>query len=184
VKQRTFVMIKPDGVNRGLIGEIISTFERVGLHIVNLELRHPEKEIAEKHYPDSEEWLRTAGNKALTNLSELGLDPIEELGTENPIEIGLLIKKRLVKFLCSGNVVIMVLEGNLAISNVRRLIGNTLPIQAEPSTIRGRYCIDSPDLSFDEKRPVLNLIHASGNENEAEDEIRLWFDNTIQTKPS
>jgi nucleoside-diphosphate kinase len=69
----------------------------------------------------------------------------------------------------------MIIEGNFAISNVRRLCGNTLPMEANPASIRGRYSIDSPDLSFAEERPVLNLIHASGNQEEAEYEINLWF---------
>jgi nucleoside-diphosphate kinase len=175
MKQRTFVMVKPDGVSRGLIGEIISTFERTGLRLARLELRHSTPDIAEKHYQSTEQWLSTAGNKAINGLNEVGLNPIDVLGTADPIKVGLIIKKRLVDFLCSGDVVIMIVEGNLAISNVRRLIGNTLPTQADPATIRGRYCIDSADVSFIEERPVLNLVHASSNVEEAEYEINLWF---------
>lgn len=176
--QRTFVLIKPDGVKRKLIGEIISTFERASLSISRLELRRPAVEIADKHYLSTDEWLNTAGNRAINGLMEAGLDPREVLGTEEPTIIGKLIKERLVDFLCSGDVVVMIVEGNLAVSNVRRLVGSTLPTQADPSTIRGRYCVDSPDLSFAEKRPVLNLIHASGTPDEAEYEIDLWFGQT------
>lgn len=175
MKQRTFVMIKPDGVSRGLIGEIISTFERAGLSITRLEIRRPTADIADKHYLSTDQWLSTAGNRAISGLNDAGLNPLEVLGTDDPMKIGRLIKERLVNFLCSGDVVIMTVEGNLAVSNVRRLIGSTLPTQADPSTIRGRYCIDSPDLSFTEKRPVLNLVHASGSPDEAEYEIDLWF---------
>ena len=175
MRQRTFVMIKPDGVKRGLIGEIISTFERANLQITRLEMRHPEQSVAQKHYPSTDEWFRTAGQKALRGYKEAGLDAIDDLGTNDPVAIGQTIKNRLVEFLCSGDVVIMVVEGNLAISNVRRLCGNTLPTEADPASIRGRYSVDSPDQSFAEKRPVLNLVHASGSRTEAEFEIGLWF---------
>lgn len=173
--QRTFVMIKPDGVKRGLIGEIISTFERAGLQITRLEMRRPMPEIAQKHYPSTDEWFRTAGNKALQGYKEADLNVLDDLGTDDPKTIGQTIKNWLVEFLCSGNAVIMIVEGNLAISNVRRLCGSTLPTSADPASIRGRYSIDSPDQSFAEKRPVLNLVHASGNYEEAEFEIALWF---------
>ncbi len=173
--QRTFAMIKPDGVKRGLVGEILSTFERAGLKITKLEMRRPTENIVQQHYPSSEEWFKTAGGKAIQGYKEAGLNILDDLGTDDPLTIGRTIKKRLVEFLCSGDVVIMVIEGNLAISNVRRLCGNTLPTHADPASIRGRYSIDSPDLSFAEKRPVLNLVHASGDLEEAEFEINLWF---------
>ncbi|HRQ36871.1 MAG TPA: nucleoside-diphosphate kinase [Chloroflexota bacterium] len=173
--QRTFVMIKPDGVKRGLVGEIITTFEKAGLKITKLQMMLPSPKIVEQHYPNSDEWFQAAGEKALQGYTDAGLDPVKDFGTDSPIIIGHNIKKWLVEFLCSGEVVIMVAEGNLAIPNVRRLCGNTLPTHADPASIRGRYSIDSPDLSFAEQRPVLNLVHASGNEHEAEFEIRLWF---------
>lgn len=169
-------MIKPDGVRRGLIGEIISTFERAGLRISQLQMCRPTKDIAQRHYPDTDEWLTAAGQKAIRGYETAGFSVLKELGTNDPIAIGHKIKDRLVTFLCSGDVVIMVIEGNLAISNVRRLCGSTLPTEADPSSIRGRYSIDSPDQSFAEQRPVLNLVHASGNPEEAEVEIALWFD--------
>ena len=175
MRQRTFVMIKPDGVNRGLMGEIISTFERAGLRISRLKMLRPEKDIVQQHYPDSDIWLVTAGQKALRGYQTANLDVVDAIGTADPAAIGRIIKQRLVEFLCSGEVVIMVVEGNLAVSNVRRLCGNTVPAEADPATIRGRYAIDSPDLSFAEERPVLNLVHASGTEEEAAFEIALWF---------
>jgi nucleoside-diphosphate kinase len=173
--QRTFVMIKPDGVKRKLIGEIIMIFEKAGLQITCLEMRNPTIEIAQRHYQSTDQWLITAGQKALRGYEEMGLSVLDDLGTEDPKAIGWIIHSRLVEFICSGRVVIMIIEGNFAISNVRRLCGNTLPMEANPASIRGRYSIDSPDLSFAEERPVLNLIHASGNQEEAEYEINLWF---------
>jgi len=175
MRQRTFVMIKPDGVQRGLVGEIITTFERAGFTITTMDLRQPTKEIVQKHYPDSEEWLTTAGKKAIQGYQEVGLEIETEMGTSEPLEIGKIIKQRLVNYICSDKVVVMILEGNLAVANVRRLCGHTLPYLADPASIRGRFSLDSPDLSMAEKRPVLNLVHASGNPEEAEFEINLWF---------
>jgi len=178
--ERTFAMIKPDGVNRGLIGEIISTFERADLTIIALKMLRPTKEMVSRHYPDTTEWLHTVGGKTLQGYSEIGIDVKAELGTDDQIEIGKMIKQWLIDYITSGNVVAMVLEGNLAVSNVRRLCGNTLPIFADPGSIRGRYSLDSPDLANGEKRPVYNLVHASGEQSEAQYEISLWFPDLIK----
>lgn len=173
--QRTFAMIKPDGVHRGLVGEIISTFERSGLKIVAIRVVRPTDEIVSKHYPETTEWFSAVGGKTLQGYAEIGLDAKQELGTDDKVEIGKMVKKWLVEYITSGNVIPMVLEGNLAVSNVRRLCGNTLPIFADPGSIRGRYSLDSPDLANAEKRPVYNLVHASGDSTEANYEISLWF---------
>jgi len=175
LKQKTFVMIKPDAVRRGLIGEVISTLERAQLTINRLEMRRPTEDVVGQHYPDTEDWLRTAGGKTLAGYEEAGVDVVAELGTNDTLEIGRMIKRWLVEFLCSGEVVIMIVEGNLAVTNVRRLCGHTLPIFADPGSIRGRFSSDSPDQGNAEHRPVLNLIHASGTEEEARFEIALWF---------
>ena len=181
MRERTLVMIKPDAVKRGLVGEIITTFERAGLQITKLKMLRPSRELAEKHYPDDDEWYAAAGGKTLKGYKEYGLNVQEALGTEDPIAIGHMIKNWLVEFLTSGEVVTMIIEGNLAVSNVRRLCGHTLPIFAEPGSIRGRYSVDSPDMGNAEKRPVYNLIHASGTPEEAEAEIKLWFGDQSQS---
>jgi len=173
--ERTFVMIKPDGVNRGLVGQIIARFERAGLKLVALKMVHPTREMVEKHYPSTDEWFETAGNKTLTSYREYGMDPKEHLGTASAAEIGKIIKGWLIDFLSSSPVVCMVLEGNHAIENVRRLVGNTLPIRADPGTIRGDFTCDSPDLANLKHRPIRNLVHASGDPKEAAHEIALWF---------
>jgi nucleoside-diphosphate kinase len=174
--ERTFVMVKPDGVKRGLVGQIIARFERVGLKLVALKMVHPTKERVEKHYPSSESWFTTVGGKTLTAYKELGLDPKEHLGTESALEIGRIVKRWLIDFISSSPVVCMVWEGNHAILNVRRLVGNTLPINASPGTIRGDFTCDSPDLANNRHRPIRNLIHASGDPEEAQHEISLWFE--------
>ncbi|MDD5093982.1 MAG: nucleoside-diphosphate kinase [Dehalococcoidia bacterium] len=173
--EKTFVMIKPDAVRRGLIGEIISTFERSGLSLYSMKMLRPTKDLVTRHYPDTTDWYSTVGKKCLDGYSLVGKDVKSELDTDDQVEIGKMVKRWLVDFLTSGNVVAMIWEGNSAVKNARRITGNTLPIMADPGSIRGRYSVDSPDIANAEKRPVHNLIHASGEIDEARDEIALWF---------
>ncbi len=173
--ERTFVMIKPDGTKRGLVGEIISTFERAGLKIVALKMTIATEELVVKHYPETDKWFSSVGKKTLDGYVKMGLDAKQELGIDDKIEIGKMVKKWLIDYIISGNVVAMILEGNAAVSNVRRICGETIPIFADPGSIRGGYCLDSPDLANAEKRPIQNLIHASGDFDEAQFEIGLWF---------
>ncbi len=173
--ERTLVLIKPDAVARGLIGEIITRFENRGLKILAVKMMHPSREHAANHYSGSEEWLLNLGNRNLESMAKHGLDPIKELGTSDPLEMGKLIQDWNVNYLSMGPVVALVLQGMHAISNVRKLIGHTLPVFAEPGTIRGDYSIDAATAASLEKRTVRNIIHASGNVEEAEAEIKHWF---------
>lgn len=174
--ERTFVMVKPDGVRRGLTGKVIARFEQAGLKLVGMKMVHPTKEKVKDHYPSSESWFKTAGGKTLSSYKEQGLDPKEHLGTDSALEIGKIIKGWLVEFISSSPVVCMVWEGNHAIKNVRRIVGNTLPLNAAPGTIRGDFALDSPDLANERTRPIRNIVHASGDPEEASHEISLWFD--------
>lgn len=174
--QRTLVLVKPDGVKRGIVGEIIRRFENAGLKVVGMKMVWVNKNLVDKHYPDSRiEFLRGMGEKTLKSYTEYGKDPVAELGTDDPVEIGRIINTWNKDFITSGPVVAMVLEGNHAIDNVRRLVGATLPTFAAPGTIRGDFSVDSPVLANERKRTVRNLIHASGEPAEAEYEIDLWF---------
>lgn len=173
--QRSLVLIKPDGVSRGLIGEIIGRFERATLAIVALELRTADAELVDSHYPRSEKWLTTVGNKTLKTYREYGIDSSAELGTSDPLAIGRMVKQWLIEYLTSGPVVATVVEGPNAVDVVRKMVGDTMPLFAQPGSIRGDFSIDSPILANREKRPVHNLIHASGAPEEATEEIALWF---------
>ena len=173
---RTLVLVKPDGVKRGISGEVIVRFERAGLKIVGMKMIHVDKELVAKHYPESRtELLKGIGEKTLKTYKEFGKDVAKELGTDDPLKIGKMVNKWNMDLLSSGPVIAMVLEGNHAVENVRRITGATLPNFAAPGTIRGDYSIDSPVLANERKRPVKNIIHASGNKEEAEYEIELWF---------
>jgi nucleoside-diphosphate kinase len=178
--ERTFVLIKPDAVQRGLIGEIIARFEKTGLKIVALKMVKPTKEQALKFYPSDEQWLISVANKSLTVYKQLGLDPKKDFGTDNPVEIGKIIKDWLADFLASGPCVAMVIEGNRAVEVVRKIVGATRPYEAEPGTIRGDFSTDSPELANILKRPLRNLVHAADSKEVAEKEIKFWFnDNEI-----
>ena len=142
--QKTLVLLKPDTVQRGLIGEALGRFERAGLKVVAMKLMMVPKELAEKHYPDArQEWLKGMGGKTLQNYKEFGVDPVKDLGTDDPLEIGLMINRWNIEFLTSGPIVALILEGNLAIDKVRKLIGFTIPFLAETGTLRGDYSTDS-----------------------------------------
>ncbi|MDZ7798036.1 MAG: nucleoside-diphosphate kinase [Patescibacteria group bacterium] len=174
--EKTVVLIKPDGVKRGVVGEIISRFEKAGLKIIGMKMIWIDKEIAQKHYPDArEELLKGIGEKTLKTYEKYGMDPNEDLGTKNPLEIGKMVNSWNMDFITSGPVVAILLEGLHAIENVRSMAGNTLPTFATPGTIRGDYSLDSPALANVKKRAVRNIIHASGNKEEAKYEEQLWF---------
>lgn len=173
--EKTLVLLKPDSVQRGLIGEIISRFERKGLKLVAMKMVWPDKNLAQKHYdmPESDKILM--GERTLAAYKEKGVD----LG-KKPVEIAENIQKRLVKYLTTGPVVAMVIEGAHAIASVRKIRGATNPLQADIGTITADYTIDSYFLSDPDERSIRNLVHASGSLDEAKREVSLWFkDNEI-----
>lgn len=174
-KEKTVVLLKPDTVKRGLIGEILHRFEKAGIKIIGLKMAWVNADLVAKHYPDNKEYLATVGNKTLKTYKEYGQDPDEELGTKDPWEIGKMVRQWNMDFLSSGPVVAVLLEGIHAVDAVRMMVGNTLPRFAEPGTIRGDYSLDSPILANKQKRTVKNMIHASGNAEEAKFEEELWF---------
>ncbi len=173
--QKTLIIVKHDGVQRGLIGEIMKRFERVGLKLIGLEFIAATEDMGQAHYPDSDEWKEKVGKRTLTEYEEKGIDPIDRLGTSDPIQIGAMIKQWNVEYLTAGPVLAMVWEGPEAVRIGRKLVGSTNPITAEPGTIRGDFSWDNADLANDQMRPFYNLVHASGDVEEAEAEIELWF---------
>lgn len=173
--EKTLVIIKHDGVSRGLIGQIISRFERIGLKIVAFEFLESTEDMGNNHYPKTKEWLEKVGNRTLSDYKQRGVDPIKELGTDKPIEIGKLVKKWNVDYLNYGPVLAMILEGPGAVKLVRKLVGDTIPSNALPGTIRGDFGLDNIDYANKQNRPLYNIVHASGEVSEAKEEISLWF---------
>ncbi len=169
--QQTLVLIKPDGVARGNIGDIISRFERIGLKIMAMKMILPKSEEADKHYALTEEWMQGVYTKAKTKYEAAG----ESFPYADHKEYGKVIKDGLVDFLMSGPIVAMVLEGEQAVALVRKLVGATEPMSADPGTIRGDLSPDSYQLANNQNRPLRNLVHASGTVDEAKNEISIWF---------
>jgi nucleoside-diphosphate kinase len=175
VVERTLVLVKPDAVKRGIVGRILTRFEEVGLKMVGLKLVQASREHVEKHYPNTPEWIRGMGEKTLQTYREQGKDPVTEIGTDDAMEIGTMIKNWNVDYLTSGPLLALVLEGAHAISVVRKMCGFTLPAFADPGTIRGDFSITSPIVANELKRAVRNLVHASSDTQEAGYEIAHWF---------
>ncbi len=173
--EKTLVLIKPDGVKRGIVGRVLTRFEEVGLKIAALKLVQASREHVENHYPNTPEWIKGMGEKTLQTYQDQGKDPVQEIGTADPTEIGNMIKDWNVDYLTSGPLVALVVEGAHAISVVRKMCGFTLPAFAEPGTIRGDFSITSPIVANELNRAVRNLVHASSDPEEATHEINHWF---------
>ncbi|MDR7422952.1 MAG: nucleoside-diphosphate kinase [Armatimonadota bacterium] len=173
--ERTLVFLKPDGVQRGLIGEVLGRFERAGLKVVGLKMVRPTAALLERHYPSDEGFLRTLGTKTREAFEAAGRDVTQETGTDDTLIIGRQVRQWLIDFVASAPVAAFVLEGTHAVAVTRKLVGDTLPFRAAPGTIRGDLSADSPTVANLQKRPVRNLVHASGTLEEAAFEIGLWF---------
>jgi nucleoside-diphosphate kinase len=169
-KERTFVMMKPDAIQRGLIGEIISRFERTGLKISYLSLRMLEEKKLWEHYGKDDAWFLKKGTKIAEDRAAAGMAVDKE-----PLEYGKDIIRALVKFMTSGPIVMMVIEGNQSVGIVKKLVGGTEPSTSDVGTIRGDLTVDSYAIAAIDDRAVRNLIHCSDAPEEAEREIKLWL---------
>ena len=174
-EEKTFVLIKPDGVQKGLIGEIIKRFEQRDLKIVALEMFQPTSKQIDKHYPKDDVWITRLGEKSLSTYKKYGLDPESILGTDDAFKIGKMVRGWIVDYMSSAPLVRIVVQGLHAVDMVRKIAGSTLPFQADMGTIRGDFSNDSPALANSERRAVMNLIHASETSEEAKHEIAHWF---------
>lgn len=174
-KQRALIIIKPDGVQRGLIGKIIKRFEQVGLTIIGLKFIWATKEQIIAHYPETDAWFKKVGERTLTNYQKKGLEAKKVFNTDDPITIGKTVKQWLIKYLQESPLFIVAVEGYECIEVVRKLSGNTIPLLATPGTIRGDFSHDCIDLANEQNRPLKNLIHASDTIEDGEKEIKVWF---------
>lgn len=169
-KERTFVIIKPDGVQRGLVGEILRRFEGTGLKLVYLKLAVLPEEKLWEHYGKDDDWFLRKG-KGIAEDRAKALLPIEK----EHKEYGKDIIRALVKFMTSGPVVVMVFEGNQAVAVVKKIVGGTEPATSDVGTIRGDLTLDSYSIAAIDDRAVRNLIHCSDSPEEATREIQLWI---------
>ncbi len=168
-------MIKPDGVQRGLIGKIIKRFEQAGLTIIGLKFIWATKEQIVAHYPETDAWFKKVGERTLTNYQKKSLDAAKVFGTNDAIVIGKTVKKWLIDYLQESPLFFAVVSGYDAIEIVRKLSGNTIPLLAAPGTIRGDFSHDTIDLANEQNRPLRNIIHASDTVEDGEKEVSLWF---------
>jgi nucleoside-diphosphate kinase len=155
--ERTLILLKPDALDRGVVGEIITRFERVGIKIVGMKMLLSEKDTAMKHY--TEDLARRRGEA---------------------------IRELMITMLTAGPIVALVLEGVEMVELARKMVGETEPKKAAPGTIRGDYAHVSYKYSDAKKIGVFNLIHASASPEEAEVEINVWFkpEELVKHKPS
>jgi nucleoside-diphosphate kinase len=169
-QEKTFVIIKPDGVQRSLVGEILSRIERTGLKISALRMLVPKEEQCWQHYNKDEAWFQEKGERIVKEFEAQGI-PVEKPA----VEYGKDIVRQLAKFMTSGPVVAMVITGNQAVVVVKKLVGATEPMTSDVGPIRGDLTIDSYALAGVDRRAVRNLIHCSDKVEEAEREIKIWF---------
>ncbi len=169
-EERTLVLIKPDGVQRSLVGEIIKRIERTGLKFTAFKLLVPNRDQLVRHYNKQQEWFMAKGTRVVEDRKAHGL-PVEK----EAIEYGKEIIDLIVNFMTAGPVLAFVVQGNEAVAVVKKLTGATEPKTSDVGTIRGDYTVDSYDHSSVQNRAVRNLLHCSESPEEAEREIAVWF---------
>ncbi len=165
--EQTLVLIKPDAILRGISGEIIQRFEKVGMKIVAIKMIQAQKETLEKHYYKDETWLKEKGEmyKKKLNLPE----------DTDAVSVGEKIVEGIIKDAQISPIIAMVLEGHNAVMTVKRLTGPTNIDDAAPGTIRGDFSHDTFELANKSNRPNITIIHATDNPQEAQKEIDFWF---------
>lgn len=169
-QERSLVILKPDAVQRSLMGEIIKRFEQTGLKVSAMKMMVAKEEQLLKHYNKDDEWFLRKGNRVVEDLKAAGMEV-----TKEPIEYGKDIIRTIVHYMTAAPVVAMVLEGNQAVAVVSKIVGSTEPATSDVGTIRGDFTVDSYRHSAYEDRAVRNLVHQSESPEEAEREIALWF---------
>lgn len=170
-QERTFVILKPDTVQRSLMGEVIKRFERTGLKCTAMKMFMADEARLLKHYNKDDEWFMKKGARIVEDLKSQNR-PVEK----EPIEYGKDIIRTIVHYMEAAPVVAMVWEGNEAVAVVTKIVGTTEPKTSDVGTIRGDYTVDSYGHSSYEDRAVRNLIHCSESPEEAEREIAIWFE--------
>lgn len=163
-------MVKPDGVQRSLVGDIIKRIERTGLKLVALKMVVPTREQSANHYGKDEAWCEKVGNRTIEGIKASGHEP-----KKTALAYGQEVLEGLYDFLTSGPVVAMVWEGNQAVGIVKKIVGGTEPLTSDVGTIRGDLTVDSYEIANIDGRAVRNLVHCSDEKVEALREVSIWF---------
>lgn len=169
-RERTVIFIKPESIQRHLIGEFISKFEKRALKLVAAKLIAPTEEQIGNHYPDDDAWYIPTGTKTLEGYKARGIDP-----GKSAIELAKEVRQRLVDHFANRPLLLMIWEGPHAVALGRKTAGSTNPLTADIGSIRGDYSFESYEFSDKQERAVFTLVHASGTPEEAENEIKIWF---------
>lgn len=168
--ERTFVIVKPDGVQRSLIGEIVHRLERTGLKFIAFKFLIPTREQCLAHYNKDDAWFEKVGARTVTERQAKGM-PVEK----SAMDYGKDILEGNVRFMTSGPVLAMSLEGNQAVGIVKKIVGGTEPLTSDVGTIRADFTVDSYAIANVDGRCVRNLVHCSDEPKEAEREIKIWL---------
>lgn len=176
--ERTLIILKPDAVKRGLVGVILETFENVGLKLMAAKMLKPDQAVIKNHYPGTKEWIIEMGKKTLASFAQAKADVKKTLLTDDPEKLGTFVYERLIKYWLEGPIVVLVWEGPQAVAVARKLRGHTIPLLSAAGTLHAAYSFDSSPLSASLNRVVKTFIHASGSADEAEREIKYWFEET------
>lgn len=169
-QERSLVLLKPDTVQRSLVGEVIKRFENTGLKISAMKMIVPTEAQLLTHYNKDDAWYQRKGEGIVEELKAQGTEI-----TKEPIEYGKDIIRTIVRYMTAAPVVAMIMEGNKAVSVVTKIVGTTEPSTSDVGTIRGDYTLDSYSHATFENRAVRNLVHQSESPEEAEREIQIWF---------
>lgn len=169
-KQRTLVLLKPDAIQRSLVGEIIKRIEQTGLKFTAFKFVLATEDQLVRHYHKDDTWCLEKGNRILADRKAHDL-PIEK----DALSYGKEIIDLIVKFMTAGPVLAFVVEGNESVAVVKKIVGATEPKTSDVGTIRGDFTVDSYDHSSVQNRAVRNLVHCSESPEEAEREVQVWF---------
>lgn len=170
-QERTLVLIKPDVLQRQLVGEIITRFERKGIKMTAIKMLNATKEQVGEHYEGEEAYLIETGEKAKKGAMARG----EDVSKWNSLEQGKKIRQRNINYLTCGPIVAIVFEGFGVISQVRKILGSTSPAEGDIGTIRNDYSLDTYALADSIDRSTMTMLHASDSVENAERELKIWF---------
>jgi len=173
-KEKTLLIFKPDILQRQIVGEIISRFERKGFKIVGMKMSVPSRELIGKHYVDDPKYLIETGDNAKKGAEARG----EDTTNWNSLERGKWIRESNINYLTCGPVIAVVLQGFGVIAGVRKMLGSTSPADGDVGTIRADFSLDSFALADEQGRVTRSMVHASDSVENAEREIGLWFNAT------
>lgn len=170
-EERTLILMKPDVLQRQIVGEILSRFERKGFKMVAVKMLNATKAQVGEHYTAEEQYLIETGEKAKKGAEMRGQD----VSNWNSLEWGKIIRERNIAYLTCGPILAVVLEGPSVVSSVRKVLGSTSPADGDVGTIRADYSFDSYALADVVARSTRTMLHASDSAENAQREIKIWF---------